>query len=362
VNCGVINIACPKGLLHWSQYADMCGATDMSNRILSLAIALLWLPASFGQSEPATEIIVLGRQPGPPLWQVISGEHSLWIFPMLSAVPEGFEWESGKVAAVIATADEYLPMPGAGMSVSPLLLLNPLNIYRGLRLVKRLSRNPDGATLEEVLPAALHARFASLQARYFPENRKINALRPMLASESMVSIIHQEEGLVSGNAIRKKIRQLVDDNPRIKHTDVSVNQKIEDKYRNLAKRAEEMMASVVPAQEIACFESRVSEMERDIDEKRVRALAWAQGYVDEFRGIPLPGDAADTCMNMFLPSADQELMSALMIQVQQDWVLAAEQALLQNKTTFAVLGIPELLKEHALLAQLRAKGYEIREP
>lgn len=334
-----------------------------SSRVLLLTIAFLWLPASFGQSESATEIFVLGRQPGPPLWQVISGEHSLWIFPTLSVVPEGFEWESGKVEAVIAAADEYLPMPGAGMSVSPLLLLNPLNIYRGLRLVKRLSRNPDGATLDEVLPAALHARFASLQARYFPENRKINALRPMLASQSMVSIILEEEGLISGNiVISKKIRQLVDDNPRIKHTDVSVNQKVQDKYRSLAKRAEDMMASVAPEQEIACFESRIREMESDIDDMKSRAFAWAQGYMDEFRSIPLPGDANDPCMNMFPGNADQELMLALVARVEQDWMLAAEQALRQNKTTFAVLSIPELLNEDGLLAQLRAKGYEIREP
>ena len=97
--------------------------------------------------ETLEEIVVVGRQPGPPMWRVSKGDHVLWIFPHLSPVPKDMIWETDKVAVVIAKSQEAIGLPRVYWTASPLLLLNPVNIFRGLRLAKRLSRNPDGATL-----------------------------------------------------------------------------------------------------------------------------------------------------------------------------------------------------------------------
>jgi len=44
------------------------------------------------------------------------------------------------------------------------------------------------------------------------------------------------------------------------------------------------------------------------------------------------------------------------------WVEAAEAALTNNRSTFAVLSIDEILKSDGLVARARAKGYAIEEP
>ena len=115
-------------------------------------------------AEAPDEIVVTGRQPGPPLWRVADGDHVLWIFPQLSPVPKDMVWQSDRVAAVIAQAQEALGLPNFGADVSPRLYLNPVNLIRGMRLAKRLSRDTAGRMLEEVLSPDVYSRFAALAA------------------------------------------------------------------------------------------------------------------------------------------------------------------------------------------------------
>ena len=104
-----------------------------------LLLSLSWLVAGLAAAQSAApaeapdEIVVTGRQPGPPLWRVSNGDHVLWIFPQLAPVPKDMVWESDKVAAVIAQAQEALEMPDIGADISPRLYLNPINLFRGAR-------------------------------------------------------------------------------------------------------------------------------------------------------------------------------------------------------------------------------------
>ena len=60
--------------------------------------------------------------------------------------------------------------------------------------------------------------------------------------------------------------------------------------------------------------------------------------------------------------AEFETLDALRTELERLWLAEAERALAENLSTFAVLDIVELLRENGLLAQLRARGYEVREP
>ena len=61
------------------------------------------------------------------------------------------------------------------------------------------------------------------------------------------------------------------------------------------------------------------------------------------------------------PAVAREYAEALR-RVRQDWVLAAEGALLRNPSTVAVVPLREILAADGLLAQLRARGYAVTEP
>lgn len=334
---------------------------------LFATLALLAWPLLAG-SQPAEvaeapeEIVVVGRLPGPPLWRVSKDDHVLWIFPFLSPIPKDMIWETDNIEKVIAESGEYIRLPARNATASPLLMLNPVNLVRGYRLLKRLTRNPDGATLEEVLPAELYARFAALQAQYFSRDDDFEEMRPLIAGGRMSDIIQKEEGLVGGGDIMKTIRRLSRRNRDLKVTGVEVNIKIEGNFRSIADRAETMMESLDPEQELACFEQQLVRMEQDLDNMKLRANAWAQGNLDDFRGIPLVSDEENVCIGMVLASSEQDLLTDMETRMNRMWLEAAETALAANEKTFAVLRIDDLLRENGLLSQLKARGYEVREP
>ena len=309
------------------------------------------------------EIIVTGRQPGPPMWRVLEGDHVLWIFPQLAPVPKGMLWESDKVAAVIAQAQEVLELPNIGADISPRLYLNPLNLFRGMRLAKKLSRDPAGRTLQQQLPPEFYTRFRALEAKYFPKDpEKLEEQRPGVAGVRMVGLVQTKEGLGNDDDIRKTLARLIRRNGAAKRTVIEVKIDLEGGFGDLARRAEQLTASLDPALELECFQSQLSRMENDIDKIRRRANSWARGYVDEFRGIALPGGEDDLCRALVLSSSEKNVFVEARAKLESLWLTNAVRALHDNRATFAIVQIAELLRSDGPIAQLKAKGYEVREP
>jgi hypothetical protein len=331
-------------------------------RLLILIGLLAWSAFLPAQDGPIVEIQVLGRQPGPPMWLVKHGENELWIFAHLSPVPKGMVWESDKVAAVIARAEETIGYPDVDVKASPLLYLNPVNIFRGVRLAKRLRQNPDGKSLQQELPPELYARFAVLKQRYFPKDRDIEKLRPLMAGGQMTRSIQQQAGLVQATDVTKQIQRLKKRNRGLQESPVEVRMDVKGSYKSLAKRAEDLVDSLPRDLELACFEFQLHRMETDVREMQLRAESWARGYIDEFKGVPLPRDDEGPCMQMAYSSSEQETIRELRQELEQRWLEVAEVALGRSRTTFAVLDISELLSPNGLIAQLSARGYEVHEP
>jgi TraB/PrgY/gumN family len=308
------------------------------------------------------EFIVTGRLPGPPLWKVSNGDNTLWIFATLSPIPKGMEWDSTRAERVLAKAQEYLEPPSARVTVSPLVRYNPINLVRGYRLAKRLSANDDKQRLEEVLPAQLYQRYLVLKNQYAAKDKDLDALRPLAASDRLEDQVFDQEGLVRGGAITRKIDKLVNKNSKLKKTETRVKMKLEGGYGDLAERVETLVASIPPEKEVACFESELVRLETDLVAIKSRAATWAQGYVDEFRDINLQQPEETPCFEMLLATSEGTTITELQAQSDQRWLTAAEAALANNSSTFAVLNITELLTPSGLLEKLRAKGYGIEEP
>lgn len=331
--------------------------------LIFMVVALVspWRTAHAQDAVPV-EIVVTGKQPGPPMWRVTNGNNTLYIFAWLSPIPKDMVWESDRVEQVISEAQEYIPKPEADLSVSPLMMLNPINIFRGIRLGRRLTRNEDGATLDTVLPPALYQRYSALKSSHFPRDKKIERMRPLVAGPRMVSAVQEQAGLEPATDVSKKIRRLVKKNRDITVTEIKHEMQLEGGFKDIASRVESMMDSIPLELELSCFERQLNSMEEGIGEMQYRASTWAQGYIQEFKFIPLPGDDEDDCTNLLATSTEQETYEEITTSLQKQWLDAAERALHNNTTTFAVLDFSQLLLENGLLNQLQAKGYEIIEP
>ena len=99
-------------------------------------------------------VVVSGAQPGPGLWKVYSGEHTLYILGTLSPLPTRMEWRSQQVASVLDEAGVVLGPPGISIGTG-------MGMLRSLTLLPsalRATNNPDGETLEDVLPTDVYTR------------------------------------------------------------------------------------------------------------------------------------------------------------------------------------------------------------
>jgi hypothetical protein len=346
----------------------------MSNRwllaaSLPLLLALDPARAQNGQptvveesGEPVEVVVVTGVQPGPPLWRVINGENVLYIFPLLSPVPKNMEWETGRVERVLAQSQEAILEPDVQAHFSTRILFNPINIFRGMRLVNRLSANPGDATIDAVLPPELYARYHALKIKYFPREDEPEDMRPIFAGAMLSERILKEEDLDTAPGIEREIGKLIRRTDGLVQTEITVMADLTGSFSELAERMETMVQSLSPDLERQCFEQEIYNLETDLEAMKSRANAWAQGRIDQFRGIPLPGDANDVCENMLFESSEFETLDQLTRELNRRWLEAAVRALDTNKSTFAMLNIVELLVEDGLLAELKARGYEVQEP
>jgi len=332
--------------------------------ITGLLLAGFLLQPAFAQTagEEPEEVVVRGVLPGPPLWRISNGEHVLWIFGYVSPIPKDMQWESARVENVVSRAQAYLPVPDVDVSVSPLVALNPINIFRGVRLAKRLSSNEDDKTLADVLPAELHQRYLAIKTRYFPRNNELDGQRPLVAGQNLAELVQDEEELGSPRDILRKIDRLAKGQRGVKVINTDYSMRISGGYRALADRAEALADGITLEKELECFEWHVGRIETDMEAMKSRANSWALGYVDEFINAPLLRGDDDPCFNLMMASSETQTITELIEKADLEWLAAAEMALAEYDTTLAVLHIRELLNEGGLLAKLKARGYSVREP
>jgi len=117
-----------------------------------------------------------------------------------------------------------------------------------------------------------------------------------------------------------------------------------------------------PGVESACFERMATRIERDVPALQRRAEAWAKGDVATLRR--LAGELApNECLN-FLSALPRiaSMFDEAVRRAQQEWLLAAEGALLRNASSFAAVPVDQLLRDDGFLARLKSRGYQVVEP
>src|SRR5687768_14260052 len=93
---------------------------------------------------PVEEVLVSGEQPGPGLWRVSHGDHSLWLLGLHSPLPAKMSWKSSEVERLIAQSQLVLIYDGASLRPD-------IGFFRGMLLLPSVlgaAKNPDGAKLQ----------------------------------------------------------------------------------------------------------------------------------------------------------------------------------------------------------------------
>lgn len=330
--------------------------TIVSGALLCFGVALAVFAddEERGAATTLDAVLVTGEQPGPSLWKVSKqtpdGEHVLWILGSHGPLPKRMTWKSTAVEEVIAESQEYL----TGGSVNA-----DIGFFKGLALLPSLvgvRNNPDKKKLAEVVPPDLYVRWTALKDTYIGRDNEAEKWRPIFAAQELYSKAIDKSGLESRGRITPVVQKLAKKH-KLKITTPTIEVEI-DKPRAAIKEFKKSQLD-----DVECFAKTIERLETDLDVMRARANAWARGDVKALRAMTHV-DQIGACIAAVMNSqlVQERGYQDMPERMAEAWVAAAERALANNKSTFAVLSIDEIFKPDGYVARLRAKGYLVDEP
>lgn len=312
--------------------------------------------AAGSEPVPATiemdTVVVTGAQPGPGMWKVSKGDHVLWILGTVSPLPGGIEWRADEVRGVLEQADQVLNQPGVVVDAD-------VGIFRGLLLLPsamKATKNPDGKTLQEILPPGTYARWEAQKRRYIGRDGGIEKKRPFIAAQELYGRAIKRAGL-GGKVVSPVIGDVLK-RRRMEYTPTTLKITVEDPKAAIADFRKERLGE----QELACMDDMLDTVERDLPRMVERANAWAVGDLQALRALPLT--ERESCWSAW---SDTEALrkrglTDIKARIRAKWLETAAAALEKNATTFALLPVESLLREDGVLADLAAKGYGVEAP
>lgn len=304
------------------------------------------------QDLAPAQIVIEGRRPGPGLWKVSKDGHVMWVFGLYSPLPRKMEWDAGRVERLVAQSQEVLQPPGANVGTSSMF-----GMIAALPAMIGMKKNPDGARLDQVLPADVYGRWTALKGKYIGDDDGVEYYRPLFAADELMNAGLARNGLARSTEVRKQIERIARKND-VKLTTTSIHVEIDSPGRALRDFKKSQM------EDVACFTKTVERFEGDIDAMRTRANAWAEGNIAAIRNLDY-AERDDACNNAVLGGSFAKNNPALQNMPERrlaSWLKAVDAALAANKVTFAMLSMNEILGPKSYLAVLQEKGYAVESP
>jgi hypothetical protein len=359
--------------------------TSMPGAALAAFFLIASLTAHAQAPEDMETVLVTGEQPGPGLWKVSRGDHVMWVFGAIGEVPDTIVWRKTEMEARIAESQEvlYPGWPRADLDIS---------VFQALSLVPlafRVAKNPNGATLKDVFSPDDYATWLRLKQKYVGDDDDIEKYRPMVAEEMLHSAIGKKHPVKRARMtwVDEVVRKAARKHKIRIHELPAVERKIKvEKPRAILKAARNLdlaegecvgrnLARIERAEAKELFKSDVA-----------RVNAWATGDVDAMRAQAadhdpdlVPEDCTTAALNAAVQSQSvepgNELIRGLDLIKQQEvllaeagkeaylnWMAAAEKALADNTSTFAVLPMNMVLDPKGWLSKLEERGYLVEAP
>jgi hypothetical protein len=311
--------------------------------------------------EPLEEIIVTGEYAGPGMWQVTHPDHpghTLWIVGEPPLLPNGMRFRSQQVAHVASQSQEILQQ--TGLSLKP---DEKVGVFRMLSLVPaamKLRKNPDKATLQQLLPPDLYARWLVQKKLYIGRDSGLEKMRPFLVAQKLRDAALKKLQLGYGGSWGDVWQIVRNKKIPITTPTLAFTFKTDDLRGQIKALSREKLTDE------ECF-ARTVELTEALSNKEMenaRARAWATGDLAKLQGLPPLPDDESPC--------EQAIFNALAMttsvppdvrrQADEMWFAAAGNALTKNESTLAFVKMSALLGEHGYLESLRKRGYEILPP
>ncbi len=296
------------------------------------------------------KIVVQGTVPGPDLWKVSNGENVLWILGTLSPLPKKMDWNSKPIEEVIKSSQAFLLPP---------TVTAELGFFKSLSLAKTaigVKKNPEKQKLKDILPADLYSRWLVLKNKYMGNSRSVEKNRPIFASQKLFDKALKKSGLTRDTGINKKLKKVAKKN-KIEVVQPKIEVELDNPKSALKKFKKTEM------NDLECFTKTIERIETDLNDMQLRAVAWSYGDIETIKSLPYVDDY-QACTSVVLNSelAKDIGVTNIRSRLRTVWLDAAKTSLANNKATFAVLPITQLLNEESILNDFESAGYTIEAP
>ena len=329
--------------------------------------SLVLVAAAFAQqapdTEPMEEVVVTGEFPGPGMWKVTRADdpaaHALWIVGDPPPLPKRMRWKSREVEAVVVSAQEILLDSTVTMEPD-----EKIGFFRGMTLVPamlRARKNPEEATLEELLPPDLYARWRVQKARFLGREKGVEEWRPLFAADKLrraaIDDLDLRESGMVWDAVSKIAKQH-------KKKITSPNYKFTFKRSEVREKLKEFSRESLA--DVECFSTMLDYTEAlsRTETESARAQAWSTGNIAALEALPqLPNPGLPCAMAVLNSQVAHDVFPAdIRERLRVLWLEAAARSLAGNQTTFAIVPLRKLLGDDGYLSALRAKGFLVQAP
>jgi hypothetical protein len=358
----------------------MQGAVRAFLAVLISILVVIDVRAQSDEHDPSVpttleSVLVVGERPGPGLWKVTNGEHTLWILGTHAPLAKDMVWRSARVEALVAQSQEVL---GAGAIITDIDVNGgPIDFFKSISAYSKLTKNPDEAKLIDVLPKDTYAKWLRLKSKYIGRDSGVEKKRPIFAAMDLEKAAMKKSGFSA-----KKNNPLGDVIVRVakKHGIKAEQPGYKISWHPDAKRSALIKGvSISAKQDMDCFMQTIDGLEAKLGLLKARANAWADGDIDQLTQLNQT-EMAQSCAELFgmavIAGADgdsakeqQSTLDRMMrefergkLYIRQHWIVDAESALKRNTITFATLPIYDLVAPDGRLAVLASKGYKIQTP
>ena len=322
--------------------------------VSSLALAQVPAPRAGGTAvaeEPRQleTVVVSGAYPAPRLVELTKGSKKLLIMPTLSPTPRAMVWDAPTVERRVAQANEVLGPPGVAVSAD-------VGVFSGLMLYpayRRSKENPEGKTLDEVLPTPTYARWRVAKDRYMPGNDRVERLRPVNAAQELFDAAVERAGLTTEDRIAPAIYRIAKANDiPIRSTTLQV---VIKEPKETLKRLSKTSFSDVP-----CMQQTLDRIEADVQTMKARANAWAQGDVARLRELPYQ-DQKTACVEALANNdvARSQGIDDVEAAILRKWLEVARASLARHDVVLALVPMNRLEGPHGVLSAMTAEGYTL---
>jgi uncharacterized protein YbaP (TraB family) len=286
------------------------------------------------------EVVVTGERAGPGLWHVYRGSAQLWLFATVSPLPKDMTWRSKQLETILSSTDQLLVAKLVDISLPRALWL--MMTQRSLMMAGK------GKTLKDVMPAELHARFATQRARFTKDADKWEKYRPIVASAFLQEDAFKQAGLSTSLDLAEEVRSMA----RKHH--VRVDEFKVTGWRDIL----DALKSIPAATENKCVAASLAITETGLPRLIDRAQAWATGNIERIQSMPEPAELT-ACRTAIMSDAGA---GDIYVQLKRDWIENMERHLKAGGVTLAAVNMDMLLEPGGFLDQLRTQGYSIDAP